>query len=215
MATGREQATAAGVALGVPAELPVPRADAVVVVDLTVVNFAQQPAINHRLRGEELARVAALETNARLHAGLGYGTSHGSQILEVERQWFLDDQVLAGCGCGDDLFRVLVRITADRDNVDRRIGEHSLQVGMALDFAAVLCAEFGGVQLARGVNRRDLPLGGAVNRVDMRPGHPAITDHANIKFLHQSGEKLRHRCHNEPARLSTIACKPKSRDVSD
>ena len=126
MATGREQAAAAGVALCVPAELPVPRADAVVIVDLAVVNFAQQPAVDHRLGGEKLARVAALETNARLHAGLGHGTAHGTQILEVERERFLDNQMLAGGGCGDDLFRVLVRITADRDNVDRRIGEHSL-----------------------------------------------------------------------------------------
>ena len=148
VAAGREQTAAAGVALGVPAELPVPRADAVVVVHLPVVDSPQQPAIDHALRGDELAREAQLETDARLDAGPGHRLLHRAQILQVQRERLLDDQVFASLGGGDDLARVLVRVAAHRDNVDRRVGEHFFEISVALDFAAVFGTEFRLVEFA-------------------------------------------------------------------
>src|ERR1043165_9741849 len=59
VATSRKKAAAARVLFGVPTELPIPRANAVKVIDFTVMNFAEQAAIDDGFRRKKLARVTA------------------------------------------------------------------------------------------------------------------------------------------------------------
>ena len=68
MAARGEQRGAASVLPRVPAELPIPRPDAVIVIDLAIMQFAEQSLIDDGLRREKLAGETALETDARLHA---------------------------------------------------------------------------------------------------------------------------------------------------
>ena len=76
MTSSSEERTAAVLLESIPAELPIPRADPVVVVHLAVVQLAQQSAVNDRLGRLKLAAVTALETDAGLHAGLLHGGDH-------------------------------------------------------------------------------------------------------------------------------------------
>src|SRR6185369_4784470 len=97
----------------VPPELPVPGADAMVVVHLTVVNLAEQSAINHRFDGQELAGKPALETDAGFHARFRDGFFDRQTVLPAQRERFFDDQMLSGLGGCDRVPRMLVRITTD------------------------------------------------------------------------------------------------------
>lgn len=76
VATGGEQGAAAGVFARVPAELPIPRADAVIVIHLAVVQRAEQALINRGFGGEELTGIAALEADAGFDLGLLEGGFH-------------------------------------------------------------------------------------------------------------------------------------------
>src|SRR5205085_1306861 len=64
-----KQRTAAGIFARIPTELAVPWADAVVIINLTVMQPAEQTLIDHGFGGEELAGVTALEANASFDAG--------------------------------------------------------------------------------------------------------------------------------------------------
>src|SRR5687768_659986 len=63
-----QKRAAAQLFLGVPTVLSVPRPDAMVIIDFTVVEFADQALVDHRLRREELRAVTAFKTYADLHA---------------------------------------------------------------------------------------------------------------------------------------------------
>ena len=81
MATGREQRAAAGVFSCIPPELAIPRPDPVVIIHFAVMQFAEQATINDRLGGKELARIAALETDAAFHFRFFHGCFDGLAIL--------------------------------------------------------------------------------------------------------------------------------------
>ena len=42
-------------------------------------------------------------------------------ILPIQRKRFFDDQMLSGCGGGNRMLRMVLRIAADRDDMDIRI----------------------------------------------------------------------------------------------
>ncbi len=188
VAARREQAAAARGLLGVPAVLAVPRADAVVVVHFAVMDLPNQPLVDDRLERQELAREAALETYARLHARLLHRRHHPAQVLFRQAQRLLDDEMLARLGCGDDLVGVLVRVTRHIHHVDRRILQHRLEVRVRLDTAAVRGAHLVAVEQPRGVHRGNLPEAGVVDCVDMGARRPAIADDANVEFFHGNAE---------------------------
>ncbi len=124
VATGSEQGAAARVFAGVPAELSIPRSDAVIIIHFSVVQGAEQALINRSFGGEELAGVTALEADAGFDLGLLDGGFHLAQVLQTEAEWFLDDDVFASAGGFEKLRLVLIRIAANRDNVYVGIGEH-------------------------------------------------------------------------------------------
>lgn len=55
MTTGREQGAAAGLLPDIPAELAVPRTNAVVIIDLAIVQRSEKAVVDDRFRGEKVA----------------------------------------------------------------------------------------------------------------------------------------------------------------
>src|SRR5687767_13842110 len=132
MASRREQAASARVLSRVPSILSVPRTDPVIIIDLAIVNGSEQPLVEQRAGCQELARVTALETNTGLYTGFRNGLLDAGEVPGVDRVRLFDDQMFARfCGC-DRLRRVVVRIAADRYDVDIA-RQQFLQFGIALD----------------------------------------------------------------------------------
>ena len=171
MATGREQRTAAGVLARVPAELSVPGADAVVIINLPIVQLTQQALLQHRFGGQELAGVAALETNASFHAGLFDRRRHRQAILPGQRQRFLDNQMLARSGSGS-VGAVFKGIAANRNDIQPWLRKERLVIGVGRNRAAVLGAEGFGVQRTRGIDGGDLRVRTGIDGGDMRGKRP-------------------------------------------
>ena len=73
MATGREQGGAAAFFSDVPAELAVPRSDAMVIIDLPVVDRPHHAFVEHGADALKVARPPAFKANAEVHAGLSHG----------------------------------------------------------------------------------------------------------------------------------------------
>jgi hypothetical protein len=105
----------------------------VVIVHFAVVQIAEQSRVDHGLRRHKLTGPAALETDAGAELCLLDGGYDRAAVLERHRQRLLDDQMLASVGRGNRLRRVLVGIAADRDDVERAVGQEVLQVLMASD----------------------------------------------------------------------------------
>ena len=110
MTARREQAAAAILLTGVPAVLPIPRADAVVVVDLGVVQVAEQALIDHRFGREKLAGVAALEAHATTDVSSTDGLADGGAIVERKRERLFKNEVLASLRRRDRMGLVLTRV---------------------------------------------------------------------------------------------------------
>src|SRR5947207_2995085 len=70
MTSGGQKRTAAVFLFGVPTELTVPGADAMIVIHLAIVQLPEQTLINYRLGRHKLAGKTALEADARLHSRL-------------------------------------------------------------------------------------------------------------------------------------------------
>ena len=103
-------------------------------------NFSQQTLIEQRSDREELAGETQLKADASLDFCLSDGPLHGPQVLQREAKRFFDNQMLARPSRGDDLFDVIGRITADRDDIYVGIGEQAVEIVINLDRAAVFCA---------------------------------------------------------------------------
>ena len=188
MATGGEEGAAAVFFTGVPAELAIPGADAVVVVDFAVVNGAEEALVDHGFGGDELAGEAAFEADAAMDA-VGFGGSGDvANFLEGVGHGFLQDDVFFGVGGGDGLVAVLAGIGGDVDDVNARIGEHVVEVLVGGDCAAVFGAEFGAIEGAGREDGGDLSLFGGVDGVDVRRGCPSVSDNADVVFFH-GGER--------------------------
>lgn len=203
VATGGEQGAAAGVFAGVPAELPIPRADAVIIIHFAVVQRAEQALIQHGFGGEKLTGVTALEADAGFDLGLLDGGFHFAQVFERHAKRFLDDDVFAGPRGFNHLGFVLIRVAANGDGINVRIGEHFIEVVVSGDVPAMFGAEFAGIQLARGIDGGDLGEGRGVDGGNVRGGDPAVTDDADVIFFHEKGKGFVSAvCHKERRRLS-------------
>src|SRR6185436_5764637 len=148
MATGGEERTATGILARVPAKLAVPWADAMIIIDLAVVQFAKESLVDDRFRGKELAGEAAFEADAGFNAGLFDGFAHGPQVLDAKAKRFLDDQVFAGFRGGSDLGGMIVWVTANRDDVDVGIGEERIEIVVGFDATAMFLAQLGRVEFS-------------------------------------------------------------------
>ena len=188
VATSGEEGAATVFFAGVPAELAIPGADAVVVVDFSVVNGAEQTLVDHGFGGDELAGEAAFEADAAMDA-IGFGSGGDvADFLEGVGHGFLQDDVFFGVGGGDGLVAVLAGVGGDVDDVNARIGEHVVEVLVGGDGAAVFGAEFGAIEGAGGEDGGDLSLFGGVDGVDVRRGCPSVSDNADVVFFH-GGER--------------------------
>ena len=111
-----------------PAELTVPRTNAVVIIDFGKVDLAEQARLEHRMDRLELRREAHLEADARLDRGATECSRHDFEIRGVEGQRLLDDHMLAGLDRFDELGGVILREGANGDGIDVGIGQHGVQV---------------------------------------------------------------------------------------
>src|SRR5438552_5851122 len=93
--------------------------------------------------------------------------------------------MFAGFAGGDDLPGVVVRIAANRHDVDIGIGQHVTEIIIDRNGAAIFVAEFGGIEFARGINCGDLPQGSGVEGWNVRRSDPAVSDNADVIFLHK------------------------------
>ena len=146
VATSGEQGAATVFFAGVPAELTIPGPDAVVVIDFTVVEGAEQTFVDHGFGGNELTGEAAFKTDAAFDAvGLG-GSRDVPHLLEGVGHGLFQNDVLLGIGCSDGLIAVLARIGGDIDDVDAGIGEHFIKVLIGRDGASVFGAQLSAIQ---------------------------------------------------------------------
>src|SRR4051812_23993023 len=104
VATGREQAAAAGVLADVPAVLSIPWANAVVIIHFTVMNLPEQPLIDDRFNGAKLTAEPALETAARFDFGGRDRFVNLLAIPPIQSERFLDNQMLPRLRRSDRVF---------------------------------------------------------------------------------------------------------------
>ncbi len=149
MTAGRKQRAAALSPLGVPAELTVPRPDAVVIVDLAIVQFTEQPAIQQGLQGKELVGKTALEANTHAHSRPADRLANEGQLPGREAKGFLDDQMLARARGAKGLGRMEGGETAERHGMDIRIGQQVIQIAIDPDITSVPGTQFRWVELSR------------------------------------------------------------------
>src|SRR5262245_54300054 len=84
----------------------------------------------------------------------------------------------------DRVLGVIVRIAANGYDMELRIGEHGIEISVASDRAMMEGAEFGGIQFARRTYSGNLRLGRGVDGGNVRSTNPAVTDNADVIFLH-------------------------------
>ena len=210
MASRGKQAAAA-LGLGrIPAKLPVPRPYSMIVVDLGIMQPAQQPPVDDSSRSLQLAGVTQLEAHACLHPCRPHRSLHTESIRRGERDRLFDDQVLSGRRRGDDMAGVLLRIAADRYHMQPRIGQHSGEVCMAGDRAAVTPTHLSGILGPGGPDGRDPPLAGRVYRRDVGSAHPPIADDAYVVFIHWIGAGRRYHRFNSAQSMNLDSCSRRS-----
>src|SRR5262245_58323125 len=141
MATSREQRTSASVLAGIPAELAVPWTNAVIIIHFAVVKIAEQALINDSFGGEKLAGVPALEADAGVHSASLDRIVNRAAVSPIQSQRFFDDHVFARVGGGDGVARMVVRVTANRDSMERLVGEKRVQIRRGGDLSAVARAQ--------------------------------------------------------------------------
>ena len=78
------------------------------------------------------------------------------------------------------MFPMLIRITANGNDIQAGLAEHRLVIGVGANPAAVFGAERLGVQAAGRVNRGDLRMRACINGGDMRARNPSVTNDANL-----------------------------------
>lgn len=184
VAAGGEEGAAAILFSGVPTELAIPRADAVVVIDFAVMKTSEETFINEGLGDLELVRPAAFKADAAFDpVGLGGGGDLADFLEGVGHGLFQDD-VLLRIGGGDGLIAVLAGVAGDVHDVDVGIGEHGLDALVALDRGAMLGGELGVVELPGGIDGSDLGLGGLVDGFDVGACGPAVSDDSDVVFFH-------------------------------
>ena len=149
MAAGGEQRAAAILLAGVPAKLTVPRADAVVVVDLAVVEPAEEPFVEKGLRDAELTRKPALKADAPLDAMLRCRGDDLAHLAGRVRHRLLENDVLSSRSRCYRLIAMLAGIARDVDDIEILVGKHLLELPVGLHRPAMLGGEFRGIEGAR------------------------------------------------------------------
>ena len=109
-----------------------------VIIHLTVVDLAQQAAVQHGLGDLELAGVTALEADAGFHPGLLHGLVQGAQVFERKAERLFQDQVLAGASGAHGLIQPLAWKAAQRDDMDVGVGEQVIKVVVDVDVGTML-----------------------------------------------------------------------------
>ena len=192
MAARRQQRTAPELLLRVPAILPVPGTDAMVVVDFAVVNPAEQARVDHRPGREKLRRISAFEADAGGDPACRRGLLHVDDVGPFDRQRLLDDDVLPMPRGEHELLGVLVRVARDVDDVDVVAFHHRLQVVVHSQLASMACAQLARRQRPRRPDVGDLRLTGCIDRRDMRRRRPAVPEDCDvIRFRHRSCDASR------------------------
>ena len=184
MAAGGEQRAAPLLQFCVPAKLPIPRTDAVVVVDLAVVQVPEQPLVNEPLGDEKLAGEAAFKADAAPHPMLLGGRHDVAHLLWRVCHRLLQNDVLARGGSGHRLIAMAAGEAGDIDAIDPRIGQHLFQLRIGPDLAPVLGAERRARERPRRADRHHPPLTGGIDGRDMGRRRPAISHDADVVFFH-------------------------------
>src|SRR6185436_14187995 len=79
---------------------------------------------------------------------------------------------------------MLIRIAADRDDIESRVAQERVQIGVTGNLGAMAGADVFGIELARRIDFGDTSAPRGIDRGDMRSGHPAITYDADVIFFH-------------------------------
>src|SRR2546430_5927773 len=147
-----------------------------IIIDLGVVNAAKQALIDDRFDRAELAGEAALETNAGLDVRGLHRLLNFEAIFPIQRQGLFNDKMLSRLSRGDGVLLVVLRITADGNDLNARVRQHRSEIVVTANLPAMTQAGLGGVQFARRINRSDLSVSGGIDGGNMRTSDPAITD---------------------------------------
>ena len=184
VATGGEQAGAGKVFFDIPFKLPVPRANAVVVIDFAVVQFPEQALVDDGADHGKVRAKAAFKADAGLHARGANGIAHPFEVVVRQADGFFDDQVLARFGSRDRLVRVKFVGRADVDDVNVGIRDHVLVILVRFEGQTVLRGEGVFAVVATRTDRRHTRAIDRFERVDVRPSYPAEPDDADVEITH-------------------------------
>ena len=155
-----------------------------VVVDLGVVQVAEQALVDDGPYQGEVGAVTAFEADADRYAGPVHGGLDARRIFGGQGDGLLDDEVLAGLRGGHGLVGVKGMGRADVDHVDIRVGQQVVIVDTGFQRRAELGRQGCVVMDPAGADGGDLRPGHGLERIDMRPGHPAEADDAYIQLVH-------------------------------
>src|SRR4051794_40641007 len=117
MAARGEKRAAAHLAFCIPAILSIPRPDAMVVIDLAVMQSAYQPGVNERLGSQKLRGITALKTDARFCARLLCGLLHGKDVGPLDSERFFNYDMFAGARRCNELVGVLIGVACNIHHV--------------------------------------------------------------------------------------------------
>src|SRR5688572_2088420 len=75
---------------------------------------------------------------------------------------------------------MVLRVTANRHDVNRRVLQHLVEAGMALDGATVAGTDLGGIQRTRGADGRHLGMRRGVDGRNVGRADPPVSDDADV-----------------------------------
>src|SRR5205085_1656042 len=101
-------------------------------------------------------------------------------ILPIQRQRLLDDQMLPGFSSRDGMPRVILWVTAYRDDLQRWIGQHLGEIVVRTDLPAMPGADLLRIKWTRRVDRGDLRVRRRINRGNVCAGNPAVSDNSDV-----------------------------------
>ncbi len=179
-----QQTASAEIFFDVPRELAVPRAYAVIVINLGVVQIAEQPLVNCGLDDVGLLAETDFKADTGLHARFADRLTHGHRVFVFDRDRFFDDQMFAGFRRRNRLFGVQRMRRADVYDVDRGVFQHRIIIAIGFERRSVLPLQFFFVQLAARADGGDFRSRNFVEGRDVRSRDPAQADYANVDVIH-------------------------------
>ena len=160
-----------------------------VVIDLAVMQSAQQTLFDQRLGGLKLIGITALKADASPHAMLLSSRHNIPHLSRRIGHRFFQDDVLLCLGSSQSLIAVLAGVTRNINGMQTGVGEHLIQVLVGLNPVAsatrsMLGAQLGGVEWSRRIDSRDLPLPSGVDRRNVRRCRPPVSNDADVDCFH-------------------------------